>query len=843
MRTSTAENEVEIQGSYMFVRSGRGFRGRKTQERKGPGFVAGVVSSLLAALAIAVVATPASAEIAVNIAGSGSGAVISSPAGEDRTFTTGSAPLGECANEARRQEQGIAALLLPDCMALEMVSPPRKTGQPAKYPNVSADGSRVTYLSAAALGEDPPALFPTTIYVAGRGGSGWTSESTIPDRDFTYLWETSSALRPSFTPDFSRWFGIGMTEAQVPLGVGQVYEGGLGGFFRPLSEPLVPLSFSVSKVPLEVISLSVFQGASADRSHLYFRAGGRATYFPGDPSPGGPGAEPANVYLARSDAGGELALELLQRDRTGKVWGGKCGARLGGIGSVAFGAPAPNGERNQGAVSVDGARTYFSARASQPPSGNCEESSKLRILERLETPAGPQIAPLFSSECTRPSLPDPPGPCKELSGDDLYQGASLDQTKVYFTTNRQLANSDLDGTNAQCSVLSAIAGCDLYLYDRTMPAGERLVQVSAGEDVLGKHEAGKEADVYNGVTAISADGSHVYFVAAGVLTGDTNPEGEGAQPGQPNLYLWDAGSEGTAFLGTLDPGDAISTDAGNGLWGGQGTWRNNAYPVPVLSPAEQGGERGEEGDDGHILVFESRAELTPSDGDGHHLDVYHYDAAGPSLQCLSCAPGSSASEPDEAPVDVNDRGEHAPLGTDFAESRRWASEDGEAVGFVTPEGLLPGDVDGAIDGHLWRQGSLVRLPGTPFIDATTAGPFLSHDGSTVAFATATPLLPQDGDTAADVYVARVGGGYPNPPAPNPCEPGNPSRECQEGQASPPAPQAGSEAVEAGNPPLQPRRCGKGKVRRHGRCVPRHRHRHAGKRRHTRQTDAHRRAAK
>ena len=767
--------------------------------------------------------------------------------GEDRTFTAGAAPQDTCPNAARRSEQGIGTLLLPACMALEMVSPPGKAGSPAATPNVSATGSRVTFVSRAVLGENPGGLLTAggATYVASRGSSGWASQSTVPDRGFYKEWEQERFR--SFTPDFSRWFGMGATRPQLQQGIGQAFEAGLGGFFSLLSQALEPLSFQGASN--FVVGKAQFQGASADHSHLYFRAGERASYFSGDPNLtlSGTGAEPANVYLARYGAGGQPVLELLSRDRMGKVWGGNCGARLGGIGSAVSGS-APNGERNQGAVSPDGSRTYFSARAAQSQSGvvACNESNKLRILERLETPSGPQIFPLFSSECSRAA----PEVCSSADGDDLYQGASVDGSRVYFTTNRQLASSDLDGSGTGCSVLVAIAGCDLYLYDRTRPAGERLVQVSAGEEVPGEHEVGKEAKVYNGITAISGDGSHVYFVAAGVLTHSSNSQGATAQAGRPNLYVWDADSEDTAFVGTLrpfagptNPGDAIvSSDGGRGLWGGQGTWRNNAYPVPAT-----GQENGVEvGGDGHILVFESRAELTGADRDGSHLDVYRYDAGAPSsLQCLSCAPGSSASRPDEAPFDVDDRGEEFPPGTDFAEVRRWVSEDGEEVGFMTPQALLPGDADGAKDAYLWRQGALARLPGAPFGGAKAIarddGPFLSHDGSTVAFATSTPLLPSDGDSTGDVYVARVDGGYPNPLAPNPCEPGDPTKACQQAAPPPPPPSAASEAAGPGNPPRF-HSCPKGKIRRHGRCVPRKR-RHATKHHRTRQIDSDRRAAK
>jgi hypothetical protein len=743
-------------------------------------------------------------------------------AGEDRSFTTGPAPSSGCPNEARRLEQGVKALLLPDCMALEMASPPRKFGTLARNPNVSADGSRVSFTSVAALGEDPQGLLNLagSLYIASRGQARWTSEGILPDVDPRLAgdWNKDSQWRPSLSPDFSRWFGIGATESQYYQGIVQTYEGGLNGFFRPLSLPFGPRTFQSSRVE-SVIAATQFQAASADRSHLYFRSGEKATYFPDDPRDGGSQAEPANVYLARRGGDGELALELLERDRDLKVWGGNCGARLGGHGGVEGVATGPNGARTQGAVSADGYRTYLSARVLQPEEGVCDTANKLRILERLETPTGPQIVPLFASECNRTALPNPPGPCSGADGDDLYQGASQDQSKVYFTTNRQLADSDLDGSSAQCSTTVAVAGCDLYLYDRTRSAGHHLVQVSAGEDA-GAHEAGKEAKVFNGITAISADGSHVYFVAAGVLTGDANPEDKSAQEGQPNLYLWDAGSEETTFLATLDPQDGITgSEQGRGLWGGEGTWRNGAYPVPVI---EQGGN-------GHVLVFESKAELSEADGDGAHLDVYRYDSVSETLTCLSCAPGSSPAEPDEAPFDVTAHGEALPApipaGTDFAERSRWVSEDGEEVALATPQGLLPGDVNGDLDFYLWRGGSVFRLPGDPFggsqAPPEASGPLLSHDGSTVAFVTPTPLLPQDGDKSADVYVARVGGGYPEPPPPSPCEPGNPENECRRAESAPAAPQTNSEAVGPDEPFKHRRPCRRGKVRRKGHCVAKH----------------------
>jgi hypothetical protein len=752
--------------------------------------------------------------------------------GEDRTFTTGPAPPDGCPNAAIRDKQEFGAIALPDCMALEMVSPPQKAGQPATSPAISANGDGVLFESAADLGEtagihstrnDP--------YVARRGSSGWTTAATSPPAGYVKSWDRLPAQ--SFTPDFSRWFDIDATQPQFVAGIDQAFQASLGGSFSPLSPLLDPLAFHAGEV-FQVIKETEFQGASTDHSHLYFVPGPanvagafNTAYLPGDPEPGpnGSGAD-RNTYVARLDPEGRPSLELLARDRQEKLWGGSCGAHLGGIETPILSGTTlhDNGSRNQGAVSADGSRVYFSTRPTQPNSGNCQPAAnKLRILVRSETGQGIQIEQLFGSECNRPALPDPPGPCEELSGDDNYQGASADGTRVYFTTNRQLASSDGDGTNAECSDTVAVAGCDLYLYDSTRPPGQRLVQVSAGETDA-HHEAGEEAGVYNGIAAISGDGSHVYFVAAGVLTEHPNPAGETAREGEPNLYLWDAETEATGFIGTLAAGDGAPGNS-NGLWGSVwGTWRNGAYPVPV-----QGS--------GHVLLFQTDASLSANDTDGGRRDIYRYDAVDPpTLECVSCLGGD-----DGEPFDVTGvRYLEAIPGTDFAEEHRWASEDGQSVVFKTAEPLVPGDVDGVVDSYLWREGRFFRLPGT----ADASGhlldePVLSGEGSELAFQSFSQLLPSDGDSALDIYAARAGGGFAEPEPPKSCDPLE-EGSCRRPEAAPPAPAAASQAVTAGNVKPPPS-CRKGKVRRRGRCVSKHPKRNRRKR--TRPANANRRAAK
>jgi hypothetical protein len=722
--------------------------------------------------------------------------------GEDRTFTTTAAPADSCPNASIRDTQALGAILLPDCMGLEMVSPPQKGGQPALAQSVSANAERVRFVSVAALAGTPGGLgIGGDQYIASRGSSDWTTQATSPTVDIVRGSNNVEAL--SFTPDLSDWFQLGSTQAQYQVGISQAFRGGLGGVFSPLSSPLVPLAGGEK----EDTEFSRLQGASADHSHLFFVPGPLSdpttAYLPGDPEPTG-GAADHNTYVARLDANGQPSLELLSRDRSDKVWGGSCGARLGGIRPSVRDEPAkPNGERSQGAVSSDGSRVYFSTRPTQPQAGICDSATnKLRILERLESQQGPWVGELFSSECNRAL----PAPCKDISGDDYYQGASSDGSRVYFTTNRQLASSDLDEGPDCSAVLGGSKGCDLYLYDAKAPPGQRLIQVSAG---AGAPTPGEGADVFKGVTAISGDGSHVYFVAQGILTTGSNPRGAAPVAGQPNLYVWDRGTEATSFIGALDSSD------GGALWGEKGL-SPGLLPVPELGRNAEGDQVG---GDGHILAFPSKAPLVAGDSDGTHTDVFRYDADTEELvRVTKAVPGGD----DDGAFDIGDGVNFASLGTDYAEARRHVSEDGKTVVFTTVAGLVPGDVNGTIDYYLWREGKLYRLPGVVNVfNATLA---LSHDGSTVAFTTTSSLLPQDGDASPDAYIVRAGGGFPVPPESSICVP-NGGEGCQgPGGATPAAPNPGSANLTGpGNP--KSTGCPKGKRRVKGRCVSKHRGRH------------------
>jgi len=675
-----------------------------------------------------------------------------------------------CPNEAIRagqvsDELPAGTTSFPDCMALELASPAKKFNQYAKRPGFSADGERVKFVSVAALAETPKQATIFDRYVATRTASGWTTQATAVPPEYTVGYE-AGGVPCAFSADLSRWATFASTETQYKLSVTTAFQGGLGLPTTTLSPTLTPIN-ELGKEQT-AISNGVCEGASADISRFFFLIGAGIAYLPGDPLTAG--SDDSDVYEAYRDPNGTPSVALLTRDKDGAVVGGRCGARIGG-------------NSGRGAVSPDAGRIYFSTRPSQVEGPVCDPAAnKLRIMLRTQTPAGPTIAPLVASECDRVSPP-----CSSADGDDVFQGASQEGERVLFTTTRQLANPDKDTTN------------DLYLHDGSRPAGERLTQLSAGEDA----SPGEGAEVL-GVPDFGGDGSHLYFVAKGALTTTANGQGKTPEAGKPNLYLYEYPSEEISFVGTLDATDAATLGEKEleGLWQ-SGPGQNKAMAVPTLGadPEDQS-----LGGDGHVLVFESRAALTTDDTDGGKADVYRYDSTDGSLQRLSAAaPGGADNGPFAAASLFYPNREAGPQALTF---RRWVSEDGESVVFGTKEALDPADTNGTSDAYLWREGKLQAIP---FGEVPT----VSMAGNEIAFISDQKLLPEDGDGANDIYLLRVNGGFAPPSPPAPCG----GEACQGAPAVQPLNQGvASEAPRAGNPPQPTPRCKKGAVRKRGKCV-------------------------
>jgi hypothetical protein len=341
-----------------------------------------------------------------------------------------------------------------------------------------------------------------------------------------------------------------------------------------------------------------------------------------------------------------------------------------------------------------------------------------------------------------------------------------------------------------------------------------------------------------GLVTAGEDGSYVYFVAAGKLTGEANGEGEMAVSGKPNLYLAHAGR--VTFIATLAPvGDEMD-------WIGE--------EFSNVEDHGPGAHTARVTPDGTRLAFESELSLTkynseaagPGEcGNERCREVYLYDATTGKLICASCGPQS-----DQRPVGPAG---FAPKAYGFYYLSRNLSENGRRLFFETTNPLVPSDSNGQLDVYEWEQvgeGSCTTMSasyaaseeGCTFPISNGTGALASHfldasaNGDDVFIATADQLVPADTDAREDVYDVRVEGGFPVPGVQSVCESadscrasvsaqpglfGAPASQAFSGPGNPAAPVAAA-VLQASKPRVKPAKCRRGFVQQRGRCVKRKR---------------------
>jgi hypothetical protein len=327
---------------------------------------------------------------------------------------------------------------------------------------------------------------------------------------------------------------------------------------------------------------------------------------------------------------------------------------------------------------------------------------------------------------------------------------------------------------------------------------------------------------------VSADGSHVYFVSTNQL------DGAKGLPGKDNLYVWDGGAP--RFIAVLDHADVTGeVDPISGFVGGLGLWTNQ-----VTRP-EQGRFFGPANDpsrttpDGSVLVFEARANLTPSlDGQGH-AQIYRYDDADRSLTCVSCNPiHAPATADSHLQSKVGDLLFPFPP-VNAISSIANVTVDGKTIFFQSDEALMPEDVDGKSDVYEWKAsgaggcrvaGGCVYLISSGHSASADYLYGMTPNGGDVVFVTSDVLVPEDTEGTPSVYDARSGGGFALPPQqPSPCE----GDRCQGYAAPVPALPRATSAVLQSRRASRPVRCNHRKraAKRSGkkRCPGKHRSRH------------------
>lgn len=344
-------------------------------------------------------------------------------------------------------------------------------------------------------------------------------------------------------------------------------------------------------------------------------------------------------------------------------------------------------------------------------------------------------------------------------------------------------------------------------YLRRSDGGAKIITAGNGAGIY-------EYDVASGTTttittegnlvAASADGSRVYY-----LVGAT---GEAALT-TAQLYVWDKGTS------TLIPnvGEGFASRVMNS---GASAGPSSIQPdTAVATP------------DGSKLLLLDRADLTGYNSFGPSCtntepsrpglcaEAYIYDATNGSVTCVSCSPSGAPPSGNAHLMGVEQPNVLLP---GYSEGE--ISPDGSRAFFETPDPLVPQDTNGLPDVYEWENGQISLISsGQGTYGSNFAG--ASSNGNDVFLVTTDHLLPQDIESATQIYDARVDGGFPYRPSTTGCDSG----QCQGPQT--PAPSFGAPAsatfVGLGNPlpaaptpavKAKPKKCHKGFVARKHKCV-------------------------
>ncbi len=471
--------------------------------------------------------------------------------------------------------------------------------------------------------------------------------------------------------------------------------------------------------------------ATSDYQHVVLLAPRLADLWPFDNTVGEAGS--LSEYSGRNN--GEPVLVGVDGAKGSTHLIGLCGTELGSGGSgSAYNALSSNGETLFFTVQPVG---RFGCQASAPATAEVYARLHGSLISRH--PA--ETINVSANECTTM--------CGIESGKN-FEGASEDGRRVFFTSTQKLTNDAVDGTasgNAAkgegCAAREIGAGgCNLYEYDFSKTAGERLRLVAGGE-VLG-------------VMGIAEDGSRVYFVSRLLLVSGEN--GKSPTEGYPNLYVYDTNTQKTVFIATLNGGD-------------ESDWQR-----AFQRPAEVAGERG------RFLIFvSSMPNLTPQDKSELGM-LFEYDAVTKELARVTVGEqgysdnGQGVSNGIGA-TSIADIAGQLGYGLDFKSTTNKLniSADGQTVFFETAGRLSPrasSAAENCTSLYEFHSNGIISQGSVHLVSdgrdnqlnkgSTCGAQFQGTDdsGKNVLFSTADPLLPSDTDgVQRDIYDARVEGGF------------------------------------------------------------------------------------
>jgi hypothetical protein len=638
-----------------------------------------------------------------------------------------------------------------DRRAWEMVSPADKHGaivlgglggvsELGGQVQAAADGDGLAYLTRGSIEADPAGsrMIEGATALAQRTEDGWRSKDLSPPS------AEAVPLALSLQAEF-KLFNTDLSEALLePRSPGTLSPeaSGRGPYWRhntepPVYRPLVTAKEGFANVPpgtnfsLEdpdvpgVRSWVSIQAATPDLDHVVLHSG----------VPLGTGTAEAGEYHWHD---GQLErVSVLPDDEGGEMVAGDAGS-------------IPRSSRN--AISDDGSRIFWTPFFGSP-----------RLYVR-DTVAGET----FRIDVAEP---DAEGGASKA----IFQGASADGGVVLFTDTAHLTSD------------SSPSGADLYRCELP-PSGPAAGCTSLVDLSAPLEGSGEIAEVLGQIPGISNDGDRIYFVARGNLDAGTNPIGDVAVAGKPNLYLWQQGV-GRRFIATLSEQDGPN-------WGS-----HVEFSHPEEVPASSAKLAAASSPSGRYFAFMSDRKLTEDPNlDASTLEpvvgLFRYDSVSDRLDCVSCDPSGSAPEGRVVPkfgtesdlIDPRERWRQrlvsatlpeptaALTGAEFSLYRSRAVQDNGRVFFNAIDALVPADANGEWDVYQYEpfgkgtcgassEDAGTSLPANGCLSLISSGTgdepagFLdaSVGGDDVFFLTPAKLSVTDRDDLADIYDARVDG--------------------------------------------------------------------------------------
>jgi hypothetical protein len=291
-----------------------------------------------------------------------------------------------------------------------------------------------------------------------------------------------------------------------------------------------------------------------------------------------------------------------------------------GAGAVPGGGSGARNPRH--AISDDGMRVFWT----NPGTSHLY----LRDLENHET------IQVDKPEGTTPAPEDLP--------DAVFQTASTDGSRVFFTDTQRL-------TPNSKSVNKKAVKPDLYVFEPNPPGsssrkltdltGEPIFEETSGGEIVQAEPKGESGGIAGkveggGVIGASDDGTYIYFVANGALVkgatpGDCEPTKELERP-QASCNLYEMHFVGEKWVTKLI---AVLSSVDGPSWGASNFPGDLAFTTARVSP------------NGRFLAFMSSRSLTGYDNEDHTSkqpgermdeEVFLYDANEGTLTCASCNP-------------------------------------------------------------------------------------------------------------------------------------------------------------------------------------------------------------